>query len=300
MDTYATFDLLQPDGHVSTVHCWTPTQARAKAVVQLAHGMGEYAKRYDQVAKDLGNSGYIVYANDHRGHGEAARISETLGDFGGPGFPALAEDMAALSTHIKRMHPQEPLFLLGHSMGSFAAQLYALNHCKDISGLVLSGSSALDILAADFAKVELVDGEFPNVLNAAFEPARTAFDWLSRDQAQVDAYIASPLCGFSAAPESFVSMLGAGQRTGDLQALRNIRSDLPIYIFSGDHDPVGGNGALLDVLAQRYRDAGIQDVSLRKYADGRHEMFNETNREEVIAELVSWLDGHLLDRSGRT
>lgn len=291
MSNYRIFDLVQADGFASTVHVWAASAP--KAVIQLAHGMGEYARRYEYAIGKLNEAGYTVYANDHRGHGQSALDDGSQGNFGAGGFDLLVSDLVAITAQLRRNNAELPLFLLGHSMGSFASQLYLLENSEAIDGVILSGSTALDIMAAEFAKVELVDGEFPNVLNAPFEPSRTDFDWLSRDESQVDAYIASPLCGFAVAPESFGSILACGPRTADVAALGQIRKDLPVYIFSGDKDPVGGNTELLKVLAQRYRDAGLSDVTEKYYADARHEMFNETNRDEAIADVVAWLDRRL-------
>lgn len=275
------------DGHSVAAWVWSkPVPTRA--VLQVAHGMGEHALRYKPALEPLMDAGIVVYANDHRGHGQTASSAKDLGDFGPSGFTALVDDMARLTARARADHPGKPLILLGHSMGSFATQLYLLDHSRDIDGVVISGSAALDQLAAALP----TDPDAPALenFNAAFEPARTPFDWLSRDTAHVDAYIADPFCGFSASPSSMQSMMGALVRTLDPGALAQIRRDLPVYIFSGDKDPVGGPDlAFLRPLADRYIALGM-DVTTDFYKDGRHEMLNEINRNEVVANLKNWIE----------
>jgi alpha-beta hydrolase superfamily lysophospholipase len=254
--------------------------APARFVVQIAHGMAEHARRYMPVARDLIAAGAVVYANDHRGHGRTAGSVDALGDFGEGGYDAMPEDMAILTRQIRTEQPGLPIILLGHSMGSFAAQVYALDHSDLIDGLVLSGSTAIDV----FAKARAEAG---GALNTSFEPARTPYDWLSRDEAAVDAYIADPYCGFQGRHRS--ASLG-GQRAADPAELKHIRPDLPIYLFAGDKDPLNGDLAFLQVLIERYRAAGVKDVTYDFYPGGRHEMLNETNRDEVIANLVAWIN----------
>jgi len=252
----------------------------ARFVVQIAHGMAEHARRYMPVARDLIAAGAMVYANDHRGHGRTAGSVEKLGDFGDGGYDAMPEDMAVLTRLIRKELPGLPVILLGHSMGSFAAQVYVLDHSDLIDGLVLSGSTAFD----ELAKARAGGG---GTLNTPFEPARTPFDWLSRDEAVVDAYIADPYCGFQGRNRG-ASV--AGQRAADPDELKRIRSDLPIYLFAGDKDPLNGDLAFLKVLIARYQAAGVKDVTWDFYPGGRHEMLNETNRDEVIAKLVAWMN----------
>ena len=252
----------------------------ARFVVQIAHGMAEHARRYMPVARDLIAAGAMVYANDHRGHGRTAGSVEKLGDFGDGGYDAMPEDMAVLTRLIRKELPGLPVILLGHSMGSFAAQVYVLDHSDLIDGLVLSGSTAFD----ELAKARAGSG---GTLNTPFEPARTPFDWLSRDEAVVDAYIADPYCGFQGRNRG-ASV--AGQRAADPDELKRIRSDLPIYLFAGDKDPLNGDLAFLKVLIARYQAAGVKDVTWDFYPGGRHEMLNETNRDEVIAKLVAWMN----------
>src|SRR5262249_53190831 len=162
---------------------------------------------------------------DHRGHGKTARSREQLGDFGDGGWDALVRDMVALTQHARAECPNRPIILLGHSMGSFAAQQYILEHGALISGLVLSGSAAFDKLFVDLdAEVDLT------AINRAFEPARTPFDWLSRDPKAVDAYMADSLCGFGVNKESTRSMAASMRRTTQADALGRIPKHLPVYI----------------------------------------------------------------------
>jgi alpha-beta hydrolase superfamily lysophospholipase len=184
--------------------------------------------------------------------------------------------------------PNVPLILLGHSMGSFAAQLYILDHGAELAGLVLSGTAAQDLLAESLAGQPAGLEAF----NAAFEPARTPFDWLSRDPAEVDAYVADHLCGFEADAGSMASLftLGAGARTDG--RLANVPKTLPILVISGEVDPVVGPGqAFARALTKSYQAAGLGPVTHHVYPGGRHEMFNETCREAVEDDLIAWLDG---------
>jgi len=176
------------------------------------------------------------------------------------------------------------VILLGHSMGSFAAQNYVLDNSSLIAGLVLSGSAAVDKLAIDPSQ----DADL-TAFNRAFEPARTQHDWLSRDPAAVDAYEADPLCGFGINKNAMATMTASAIRLIDPAALAQIRKDLPIYIFAGDKDPINHNLERVRPLAERYRAAGIMNVTEKYYADGRHEMLNETNRDEVLRDLATWL-----------
>jgi alpha-beta hydrolase superfamily lysophospholipase len=265
---------------------WVPP--KPKAVVQLAHGMGEHALRYDRLAGFLTSAGYAVYANDHRGHGATAAGPDALGDFGPDGFDAVVDDLGYFAAHIREEQQGARLVLLGHSMGSMAAQYFVLDRSTEIDGLILSGSTAMDLFAAAMADPSAV--KLDNAFNAAFEPARTPFDWLSRDEAEVDAYIADPLCGFTVTPASMASMFAQAVRSGSPEALAVISQDLPVLVLAGDADPLNARLDLLRVLTERYRAAGLSDVTTAFYEGGRHEMFNETNRAQVFADLLAWLE----------
>ena len=261
----------------------------SRGIIQIAHGMGEHIWRYLRLVEALVNADLVVYGNDHRGYGRTAPYPKHLGDFGPGGFNLLVEDMARLSVIAKEENPRLPFILLGHSMGSFAAQQYILDNSDSINGLVLSGSGALDGLA-NFLKSPHFEED---ILNARFFPARTPFDWLSRDPAAVNAFIMDPLCYATIQPDSMESFLAAAPQLADPHRLCGIRSDLPIYIFSGSEDPVGQQLRGIRILIERYRKAGIHRISHNIYAGGRHEMLNEINRGEVMTNLLLWISNIL-------
>jgi len=265
----------------------------ARGIVQIAHGMGEHMRRYSELIAVLQEARFIVYANDHRGHGRTATKREQFGDFGAGGFDLLVQDMRELSLIARKEHPQTPLILLGHSMGSFAAQQYILDYSYDIDGVVLSGSGALDRVEA--ALVANADPEY--FLNARFQPARTPFDWLSRDSRVVDAFINDPLCFPTLKQASLESFLDASPHLADPEALSGIRPDLPVYLFSGSEDPVGQQLSGVRKLIERYKKAGMRNISYDFYEGGRHEMLNEVNRGEVRTNLLVSLAGVLGEQS---
>jgi alpha-beta hydrolase superfamily lysophospholipase len=270
------------DGLELATYTWDVADPRG--VVQVAHGLAEHSSRYDRFARALNDAGYSVRACDHRGHGDS--VAGSPGDFGAAGFDGLIADLAAYGAGLQG---DLPLFLFAHSMGSFAAQSVLLTHSGQYTGVVLSGSTALDLLAAGLAQAEGPVGL--EAFNAGFEP-RTGYEWLSRDEAEVDRYVADPLCGFELPDETVPMLFGAAATLGDPTALAAIRPDLPLLIVSGSDDPLAGGGQLVQVLGQRYRDAGLADVTVTLYDGARHEILNETNRDEVTADIVAWLDAH--------
>jgi alpha-beta hydrolase superfamily lysophospholipase len=274
------------DGTKIAAYRWEPENAAPRAAVQITHGMGEHAQRYEHVAQALNDAGFVVYAQDHRGHG-ASGDPAAYGDLGEGGWTGLVTDIGLLSEKIRADHPGLPLILLGHSMGSFAAQQYLLDHSDALDGLVLTGTAAIDLLEP------ALDLDVPldlTAFNAPFAPARTDYDWLSRDEAIVDAYIADPACGFGIDPGSAKVMFAESRRLADPAQVAAIRDSLPVYIAVGEADPVNGGLALLTPLTERLEAAGLTDVTVRIYPGARHEILNETNRDEVIAELNGWLD----------
>jgi alpha-beta hydrolase superfamily lysophospholipase len=224
---------------------------RPRAVLQVTHGMGEHALRYGKFAEAMNERGLVVYAQDHRGHGATAGDG-VLGDLGEGGWPRLVEDIGLLSAGIRAQHPGLPLILLGHSMGSFAVQQYLLDHSADADAVILTGTAVIDLLEPALDLDQPLDLA---MFNAAFQPARTGYDWLTRDEAIVDAYVADPRCGFGLDTGAAKAMFAGARRLADPAEVAAMRPDLPVYITAGESDPVNGQLALLTPLAERYRAA---------------------------------------------
>ena len=248
-----------------------------RAILQLAHGAGEHAGRYREPLTPIMEAGFAVYTADHRGHGLTSGMSH-LGDFGSGGAAACVADMAELSKLARAENPGLPLVLMGHSMGAMFAQAYLLEHSGLIDALVLSGTA----------------GPGPRLSggpNSVFKDPRTAYDWLSRDEAEVDRYIADPFCGIRFSEASMASFVALRSRELSDAALAGVKRGLPVYVFVGDEDPINRQLEGLKPLVAAYRDAGL-DVTLKVYPGGRHEMLNETNRQEVVQDRLAWLVTH--------
>lgn len=266
------------DGMAIHTTRWDP-RGTPRSVVQVLHGRAEHAGRYERLAGTLVDAGFVVYADDHRGHGRTGEAAGGLGRMGPGGHNGVLAGVRAVSRQIAADQAGLPVVMLGHSWGSFIAQRYLPRWGVELAGLVLTGTTDRDHRPT----IVLEDGP-----NSAFPDSRTAYDWLSRDEAEVDAYIADPWCGFEAVPDS-------GEDDGPTAAAiptastASIPPGLPILIMNGDADPIGG-GAGGRSLADRYRTMGLTDVELLVYPDARHELFNELNRDEVTADLLAWLD----------
>lgn len=292
------------------VHRWQPEKdIDTKAVVQIAHGMAEHSARYENFANALVNEGYTVYANDHRGHGKTAGSIENMGYWADQdGWDLVVGDMVQLTRTLKDTHPGLPVFLFGHSMGSFLSRDYISAHGTEINGVILSGTAgdagllgSVGILVAKLqcmikgkkAQSPLLDKLSFGSFNNAFKPNRTDFDWLSRDDEEVDKYVNDPFCG-AVFTCGFFSDLLQGLKKINVQ--RNIDATpgaLPMYLMAGDKDPVGNNGKGVLEIYKVYEKAGIRDISYKLYEDGRHEMLNEINKEEVFKDIAGWLNSRI-------
>ncbi len=276
----STTTVITGDGQQLHTYRWSP-EGRPKAVVQIQHGLAEHAARYRRFAEALTSAGYLVYAADARGSGHSA--TNGYGAWGADGWPGWVDDVGRLTARIRADEPELPLGLFGHSMGSFATQQHLLDHDDEVDAVVLSGSTEVGWL------VPVLDADEPADLSVFNEPFvhRTGFEWLSRDEAEVDAYVADPACGWEAPPLPAIDTLAAA---ADPARVATIRSDVPILLVSGADDPLAQGGPAVEALAEQYRVAGLTDVQVQLYPGARHEVLNETNRDEVTAEIVAFFD----------
>lgn len=297
------------DGRRILVDLWSPAQP--VALIHLFHGLGEHPARYERFAKHCNQHGIAIATHNHRGHGENCPEGE-LGHYADTrGWDKLISDAALVQATLVHQLPGVPLILLGHSMGSYIAQSFVMRGHGAISALILSGSafnSRLQLrLGHWIAAIEslrigkkgissLLNKMSFEGFNKGFAPNRTAFDWLSRDQDEVDKYVADPLCGADSSCRLWFDLTGGLLEVTSSRALRKIRSDLPILITGGEEDPVSGQVGL-SRLAQEYEKSGHTKTSLKIYPEARHEMFNETNREEFFADVTRWLSEAVLTQS---
>lgn len=299
------------DGVELATYRWGAAGA-PRAVVAIAHGMAEHAARYDEFARFLAAAGFEVEAHDHRGHGRTAAGPDDLGWFAErDGWRRVVDDLKERLSDMRRRHPGLKLILFAHSMGSFLAQQLLYERPELVDGVVLSGSNGRPLRLASIARLiarverlrhgargrsELLGKLSFGPFNRRFAPNRTDFDWLSRDTAQVDAYVADPLCGFACTTQFWIDLLDALPVLAKEKNRDRVPESLPLLIVSGDEDPVGVN---LAELVTGYRGNGMTHVAVRLYPGGRHEMLNETNRPEVYADVRTWIEAVLRGEAER-
>lgn len=304
------FTFQSQDGIAIYSNKWLPKNTnQLRAIVQISHGMAEHSERYKRFAEALCLNNIGVYANDHRGHGKTAGSIENLGYFADTnGWGKVVDDMKSLTTIIKDNHPGLPVFLFGHSMGSLLSREYIFSYSKDISGVILSAtagdpgmlgnvgilvSKLESLLRGKKAKSPFLDKLSFGKFNTAFKPNRTAFDWLSRDNEEVDKYINDPYCGTVFTAGFFNDMLKGIKNINTQSNIEKISKTLPIYLTSGEKDPVGENTKGVLKVLQAYKKAGIEDLNYKFYPEARHEILNETNYKKVFTDLINWLDFHI-------
>ena len=276
---------------------WVP-DGPVRAVVLIVHGASEHSARYARFAAVLNDEGYAVFAPDLRGHGRTAASTGT-GRLGERGMDGVLADLDTLADLARAEFPSMPMVLFGHSMGSLIAQAYVERSGDGLSAYVLSGSGGV---VEDVAEIVALVQEAVNAgmadepldmlteHNAGFEPARTTYDWLSRDPDEVDKYVADPWCG-SDAPLTYgfiAGMVETAASSMEPDALARIPTNLPVLLITGERDPVSNGAVQVRALEQRLRDSGL-DVTAHYYTDARHELLNETNRDEVHADITNWL-----------
>ncbi|KPC61124.1 alpha/beta fold hydrolase [Streptomyces chattanoogensis] len=293
-----------PDGARIATYTWLPESTRPRALVQIAHGAAEHGRRYDRFARFLAGQGYGVIASDHRGHGATAPATGGRGVVGEDSWRAIVADLKGIGNHAAAEHPGVPLVLLGHSMGSMLARDYAQEYGADLAGLILSGTfrtlpgldidgsvTALEAEIATHGRSHLssfIPRNFSS-FNDAF-PHRTGYEWLSRDAAEVDRYVADDDCGFPFCAGLALDWIQAIRKINDPANLARIPRGLPVHVAVGDQDPCNQRLTLVHELLEDFRYLGTRDLTWKAYPDARHEILNETNRDEVQADLLAWLD----------
>lgn len=301
----STFTVKDHLGIENHVYLWEP-ETDPKALVHFLHGMAEHGARYERVAEKLTELGCVCIADDHHGHGKTAISMENLGQLPGT-YKDLVHAIHLVSLKAKEKFPNLPFFLIGHSWGSLIGQYYIQNWGKEVSACVLSGTSggqpllgvsrflakSISLFRGKNRAAKLLDKFAFGAFAKEFDPRRTDFDWLSRDNNEVDKYIADPMCGYVCSNGFFVELMSLLQDIWNPAHEMQIPLDLPIYMIAGENDPVSNKTQTIKNLIDRYELLGIQDLSHKFYPEARHEVFNETNRDEVIEDLAIWIQEHL-------
>jgi alpha-beta hydrolase superfamily lysophospholipase len=296
------------DGHRIPLRHWPV--ANPRAVIHIVHGMAEHSGCYSDVAPLLTAQGFAVIAHDHRCHGYATdetllgQVSDTQH------WNGVCADMVVVNRHIRSLYPDAPIAVLGHSMGSFIAQHFAQHHPESVNLLMLEGTSfeapwftaLASRVVAGFecwrqggnGRSRVIHALSFGGFNRPFRHPRTAFEWLSRDPAYVDRYIDDPRCGYQMVNAYWRDFLRGLSQLYRQESLKKMRRDLPLYIFAGDRDPVGHMGRGPTRLCKAYRDtAQLRDVTLTLYPEARHNLLHETNRSEVLGDMLGWLGRRL-------
>jgi alpha-beta hydrolase superfamily lysophospholipase len=281
-------------------------------VVQIAHGIAEHINRYDDFMCFLAANGIVAVGNDHLGHGQSFNKPEDQGFFAeNDGWKFVVDDMASLRDIVRKEYPDLPYVFFGHSMGSFLTRTYLIRYPDRYDAAIISGTghqpsivalagylmanAAVKSKGAKTIGTSLNNVAFGSYCKQISNP-RTPFDWLSCDEKTVDAYIADPLCGFIATNSLFRDMMQGIRFIINQKNIDSMNKDKPVYFMSGKEDPVGDYGKGVDKAYKAFCKAGIKNVSMRLYPEGRHEMLNETNKDAVYADILSWLKENVLEK----
>lgn len=303
--------LTMSDGHHVYVKSWGEDQAieTKKAVIQLAHGMAEHIQRYQPLAEFLSSRGYLIYGHDHRGHGKTGEKSASLGFFANEdGFERVVEDVKEINDYIHTIHPDLPVFIMGHSMGSFIVRRFLQRYKGAVAGAIISGTGGNPGLMGKVgkriaksqmkklgkqAKSPLMNKLIFGGYNKKVSNPETDFDWLTRNKKEVDKYINDPYCGFIATAGFYYDLLRGIDVIHQNKEVAKMEKDIPYFFISGTEDPVGqATKGVISVINQLKRN-GIKQLDYKFYHQGRHEVLNELNHEEVKADIINWLDNQL-------
>ncbi len=287
--------------------CTIPDSQPYLGIIQISHGMCEYIDRYEDVFKYFAENGFIVCGHDHLGHGHSADNGE-LGFFADEnGDILLVEDLRRLTIIMKKRFGALPYFLLGHSMGSFIARIYTAKYACELDGAVFSGtggpnpasmaavaaSKTVALVRGAHHRSPMLDNLAFGSYNKKFKPQRTSKDWLTRDNAVVDRYIDDPFCSFLFTASAFCDLFTLYTKANTGEWADAIPKKLPLYLFSGDSDPVGNYGKGVKTVYKMLKERSLCDLSIKLYPGGRHEMLNEINKKQVYADLLKWIMEHI-------
>lgn len=310
-ETHFHFPSNAPDARVHAVR-WLPDGGEIRGVVQLVHGMSEHIERYRGFAEYLTQHGFVVVGHDHLGHGGSVKSDDELGYFAAKdGSRMLVRDMHRLYTITKKDYDEVPYVMLGHSMGSFLTRLYLCCYGTGLDGAVICGTgwqpeavlrSALAVCLIESRlfgwkqRSRLIDKLAFGTFNMKFRPNRTASDWLSRNEQNVDAYVADPHCGFLFTVNGFYNLFLTIFKVQQKEYLEHMKRDLPVLFIAGAEDPVGDFGKGVRRAEQAFRETGMRDVECRLYADDRHELLNEVDQEQVYEDVLGWMEQHVMKK----
>lgn len=286
---------------------YSPEEGREiRCVLQIVHGMAEYVERYEEFAAYLTEKGFLVTGEDHLGHGKSVGKNAKYGYFCKTDpATALVENVHRLREITQKRFGNVPYVLMGHSMGSFIVRNYMFRHGKGLSGVVIMGTGMEPLVTVKLARAvagiqklflgdrhesRLIDRLAFGSYNRRVDSPRTPFDWLSRDESRVDRYVSDPGCGFVFTVNGFGALFELISRLYRKENLRHIPRELPVYMVSGTADPVGGYGRGVCKAYASLQTAGVKDITLKLFRGGRHELLNETNRDEVMRNIYDWIE----------
>ena len=283
--------------------------AEPRAIVQIIHGIAEYIDRYDEFMSFLADNGIIAVGTDHLGHGKSIESEEQTGFFAyDNGWDYVVRDEEVLRLAMHENYPELPIIVFGHSMGSFMARTLLIRYPDAFNAAIISGTGnqGAALVNGGLSMGNLVTGlkgahhysKFLNNLafgsyNKIYDNPKTEYDWLSRDEANVQKYIDDPLCGFIPSCSLFRDMMTGVKFITNKKNLTAMNKDMPVYFMSGDMDPVGECGKGVQKAYNNFHEAGKKDVSIKLYPGGRHEMLNEINKDEVYTDILAWLDSKI-------
>ena len=288
---------------------WKPA-GQVRAVLQMCHGMVEYIDRYSEFAEYLCSHGFYVVGNDHLGHGKSIQSKSEYGYFHEKyGNSCILGDMHTLHQRTAKKYPGVPYFMLGHSMGSILLRQYIQIYGNELDGAILMGvvqeqpqvvlsagknlCRVMSVFRGWHYRSNLVDNMVLGSFNKKFQPNKTRADWVTSDQERLEAYCADPLCSFKFTVNAYYHMLAGMKKMQKPEAVFMIPKHLPILFAAGTEDPCGGMGKGVRKIYDKYKKAGIKDVSLQLYAGDRHELLNETDRTQVYLDLYDWMESKI-------